>query len=426
LNKKFIRERGMSRRLFFLHFYYILLGIAVLSIPFTKLFYFFITPLLLILWIVEGDWKNKWNRLKAPPILIITCCFALFWFMNIVGLFYSNDLVKGFMRTYDKLPFLVYPLVFFTLDKTFFTEKRIHTLFKGFLCATIIMLLVNWGYVFTQYSLTGETGYFYYVNFSKFSGHPSYCALIVCVAFTIAFYFLTSSKSSILSILSIRQLKLTTMIFFFAVSIYFLQSRTGMLAFMVVVFFSVFYYLYAHKKTLWYGVGGILAILLFAVIITKLFPNRMEYYVEKMSVEQLQAKNILGLRSEIWEISYQLAMKHKMWGIGTGHDAESYLTVDEMEVFNKNHLFINAHNQFLQTLLDHGIFGLLFLVSLLICSFYFAIKTKNYLLLMLMTALIINIFFESMLERGHGIFTFTLFYGLFVVKNNIFANSENL
>jgi len=412
----------MRRALFFSRFYYILLGIAVLSIPFTKLFYFFITPLLLILWIVEGDWKNKWKRLSSPPILIITYCFVLFLIMNIIGLFYSNDLVRGLMRTYDKLPFLVYPLVFFTLDKTFFTEKRVHTLFKGFLCATTIMLLANWGHAFTQYFLTGERSYFYYVNFSKFSGHPSYCTLIVCVAFAIAFYFFNISK---LSILSIRQLKLTAIVvllLFFAVSIYFLQSKTGILAFMVISIFSVFYYLHTHKKTLWYSIGGVLILLFLAITITKLFPGRVGYYAGTVNREHLQAENMLGLRSKMWDITYRLAIENKISGIGTGYHIESYLTEDEMKIFDKNHLFINAHNQFLQTFLDHGILGLLFLASLLIYSFYFAIKTKNYLLLMLMIAIFVNIFFESMFERGHGIFTFTLFYSLFVVKNNIFAN----
>ena len=406
----------MNRAHFFSYCYYILLGVAVLSVPFTSLLYFFITPLLLILWIIEGDWNNKWTRLKESHTLIITCCLALFWLINIIGLLHSNDLIKGLMRTYDKLPFLVYPLVFFTIDKTFFTEKRVHTLFKGILCATAIMLMLNWGNALVQYFTTNETHYFYYTYFSRFSGHPSYCSLIVCIAFIIAFYFL------------VRQLKLTAialiaLLFFFAISIYFFQSRSGILAFGVVLLFSLFYYLHTRKKTYWYAAGGILTILLLAVIITKLSSNRTGYFMDKMSTEQWQAKDILGLRGEIWEVSYQIAMEHKIWGIGTGYDTESYLTKDNLELFNRTS-FINTHNQFLQTFLEHGILGICVLTFLMIYSFYFAIKTKNYLLLMLLISMIINLFFESMFERTSGIFTFSLFYCLFVVKKNIFANSE--
>ena len=425
----------MNRTLFFSRCYFILLGIAVLSIPFTKLFYFFITPLLLIFWIIEGEWKNKWNRLKESHTLIITGALALFWFMNIIGLFYSNDLVKGLMRTYDKLPFLVYPLVFFTLNKEFFTLKKLHILFKCFLFATVVMLLLNWGNAFVQYFTTGETHYFYYIYFSRYSGHPSYCSLIVCIAFTLAFYFFnalscpsvktdgngyTPPTSHLIPHTS-HLTPHTILLLFFALSIYFLQSRTGILAFVLILSFSFFYYLYTHKKTFWYGIRGILIVLLLAVAITKLFPGRVGSYVHKVNTRQPQTENVLGLRGEIWSTTYQLAMKNKMLGIGTGHHAESYLTDTELEIFDKNHLFINAHNQFLQTFLDHGILGLCLLIFFIVYSFYFAIKTKNYLLFMLMISIFINMLFESMLERGHGIFAFSLFYCLFVAKNNIFA-----
>jgi len=181
--------------------------------------------------------------------------------------------------------------------------------------------------------------------------------------------------------------------------------------------------LHARKKTYWYAVWGILAVLLLAVIITKLFPNRMGYYIDKVSTEQWQTKDILGLRSEIWDVSYQIAMEHKMWGIGTGYDAENYLTSNNSKIFGKPS-FINTHNQFLQTFLEHGILGLCVLSFLMIYSFYFAIKTRNYLLLALLISIVINIFFESMFERACGIFTFSLFYCLFVVKKNIFATPE--
>jgi len=414
----------MNRALFFSRCYFILLGIAVLSIPFTKLLYFFITPLLLIFWIIEGEWKNKWNRLKESHTLIITTALALFWLMNLIGLFYSNDLLKGLMRTYDKLPFLVYPLVFFTLNKEHFTLKKLHILFKCFLFATVVMLAINWGNVFTQYFTTGETQYFYYKYFSSYFGHPSYTSLIVCIAFVIAFYFFNTSYPSVKTDgnestpRTSHLIPLIILLCFFALSIYFLQSRTGMLAFIVVLIFSFFHYFHTRKKTIWYGIVGTLIVLLFTFTIIKLFPGRVQHM---MILEQQEGKNVLGLRSEIWSITYQLAMKNKMLGIGTGHHAESYLTDAELEIFDKNRLFINAHNQFLQTFLDHGILGLFLLGFLISYSFYFAIKTKNYLLSMLMISIFINILFESMLERGHGIFAFTLFYCLFIAKNNIFA-----
>jgi O-antigen ligase len=408
----------MNKTLFFSRCYYGLLGIALLSVPFTALLYFFITPLLLILWFIEGDWNRKWARLKESRTLLITCCFALFWLINIIGLFYSHDLARGFLRTYDKLPFLVYPLVFFTMDKTFFSKEKFHILFKAFLCTTAIMLLICWGRALTLYLNTGQTYHFYYYYFSKLFGHPAYCALTVCIAFTVAFYFFNHSPHtahhSQLTAHRLPQIAYGGLLVFFAVSIYFLQSRSGIVAFVIVLFCSLFYYLLHHKKSLWKSLVGLLIVLIFIALVVKIFPHRVVSYVDKMNVEQWDTKKVLGQRNEIWSISYKLAMKNKWLGIGTGYRVEQYLTESEMEVYNRELVLINAHNQFLQTFLEHGIFGLGVLLFLMLYSLFFSIKTKNYLLLMLLIGLLVNILFESMLERNQGIFTFTLFYCIFI------------
>ena len=391
---------------FFSRFYFISFCVICFAIPFATWLSFIITPLLLMVWIIERNWKNKWNSIKESRTLCIIILFALFWFINIIGLFYSNDLLKGLERTYHKLPFLVYPLIFFTLDKAFFTKERIFILFKLFLAAIILMLLISWGNSLIHYIKTGDRGYLYYMYFSYYFGHPSYCSLKVCIAFIIAFYLFNYRT----------QYPYIAMMILFAVSIFFLQSRTGILAFIIIVLISVFYYLHCHKKSLWYGICGIVLFIFLTVGAIMLFPYRLEEQVKNINTKHAEANIILGARSEIWSAAYQLALKHKLTGIGTGYHTESYLSETEMEIFNKNHLFINTHNQFLQNFLEHGIWGFTTLVLLTIYSFYFSIKTKNYLLLMLMIAILINIVFECMFEREQGIFTFLFFYGLFVVK----------
>jgi len=393
----------MHRTLFFSRIYFLLIGIAVLSIPFTSFLYFFITPLLLIFWIIEGDWSNKWKRIKESGTLVITAAFVLFWFMNIVGLLHSNDIIKGLMRTYDKLPFLVYPIVFFTLDKSYFTKEKFQLLFRVFLYSTLLMLFICWGNALTQFISTGKTYHLYYIYFSKFFGHPSYCALKVCIAFCIAFCFMNSTKKWLY----------LSMMAFFGVSIYFFQSRTGILVFLLILFLTVCYYLWIHKKNYLYVIGILAITSLFALTLVRFFPGRMDSYINGTYLKEKDKIDILEARSEIWTACFNIALENKLIGIGTGYDHKAYLDESEKELFGENKLFLNAHNQYLQTFLDHGIFGLLILVFLITYSFYFAVRTKNYLLFMLLLALTINIIFESMLERSNGIFTFCLFFILF-------------
>ncbi|MDR0206862.1 MAG: O-antigen ligase family protein [Bacteroidales bacterium] len=403
----------MNRTLFFSRIYFLFIGIAILSIPFTSFLYFLITPLLLIFWIIEGDWNNKWKRLNEDSTLLITAAFVLFWFMNVVGLLYSNDLIKGLMRTIDKLPFLVYPLLFFTSDKSYFTKEKFHLLFRVFLYSTSLMLIICWCNALTQSILTGKTYHLYYIYFSNLFGHPSYCALKVSIAFCIAFCFFNSTKKWIY----------LSMMIFFGISIYFFQSRTGTFVFLLTLFLTLCYYLCTHKKNYPYIIGIFIITALFALALVKFFPGRMDSYIKGTYLKEKDKFDILESRSEIWTACFKIAIENKFTGIGSGYDYIGYLDENEKELFGENKLFLNAHNQYLQTFLDHGVFGLLILFFLIIYSFYLAVKTKNYLLFMLLLALTINIIFESMLERSNGIFTFCLFFILFLPFNSIYENN---
>jgi len=414
----------MSRNLLFSRFYYSLIGIALVSIPFTPLLFYFITPLLLIFWIVEGDWKNKWIRFKESPVFIITCCLALFWFVNLLGLSHSNYLVRGVMRTFDKLPFLVFPLLFFTLNKSFFTQRKIYTLLHGFLIAVVVMLCISWGNAILQYSITGKTSVFYYIHLTKYFGHPSYCSMIVCIAFTVASYYFTHSQKTQASFLFspvLYRLLLVGVLVFCALSIYFFQSRAGFLAFIVVLIFSSFLYFYTYKKSFLYALAGLLILFFVTAFILNSLPNRAGRFFKVITTKDVPMNSILGSRSNIWNKTYTLAKEHKWLGIGTGYYPDSYVIEEDVELLAKHNTFINAHNQFLQTFLEHGILGFFVLLFLVVYSFYFAFKKRDYLLFMLMINVFINLFFESMFERAHGIFAFTLFYCIFIVKNNIFA-----
>jgi len=405
----------MNKTLFFSRCYYIIIFLAVISAPFTAIPYFYITPLLLILWIIEGDWKTKWNRLEESQTLVITGGLILFWFINVIGLLYSNDLIRGLMRTYDKLPFLVYPLVFFTLDKNFFTKEKIYTLLKGYLCATALMLLICWGNAIIQYLFTGYSKHFYYIYFSQFFGHPAYSTLSACIAFSISFFFFNQS-------IGFKRWIWIFLIFLFTVSVYFLQSRSGILAFLIIYVFSIIYYVKTHKKKGMYGLETIFLIFLFAISLSFFFPKRIDINLKKIHTESFNfVDDILGQRYDIWSLSWDIAVQNKMLGIGTGYYVNNYLTKEGVDVFNQNQSFINTHNQFLQTFLEHGIFGFCLFFFLIIYLFYYAIIKKNYLLLMLLILMSVNIIFESMLERNRGIFTLTLMLCLFITKNNIFA-----
>jgi O-antigen ligase len=74
---------------------------------------------------------------------------------------------------------------------------------------------------------------------------------------------------------------------------------------------------------------------------------------------------------------------------------------------------LNAHNQYLQTLLATGIAGLLVLMMVFFLPFMNYRRDKDYLALAFLLIVALNSLTEAILEREAGVLWFTFFYGLF-------------
>jgi O-antigen ligase len=76
------------------------------------------------------------------------------------------------------------------------------------------------------------------------------------------------------------------------------------------------------------------------------------------------------------------------------------IILKQIELTKQN---FNPHNQFLQTAVEIGFFGLLVFFAILFSSIYYGLKYKNYLLIIISSNLLFNSLFESMLQRQSGI-----------------------
>jgi O-antigen ligase len=83
------------------------------------------------------------------------------------------------------------------------------------------------------------------------------------------------------------------------------------------------------------------------------------------------------------------------------------------------------HNQFFQTTLEIGVFGILILLSIIGYGFYAAFKENDYLLMLIVGSLFFNSLFESMLQRHSGIVIYTFWLCLLSLNKNYFSKSKN-
>jgi O-antigen ligase len=122
------------------------------------------------------------------------------------------------------------------------------------------------------------------------------------------------------------------------------------------------------------------------------------------------------VRLVMWTVTLEEIAKHPL-GVGTGNvDAhlsqrlKQYGQLDLAKQDEHDAIQYNPHNQFLQTGLEIGLFGLFVLLFFIVQTWRLARTYKSYLLMAVVASLVVNSLFESMLQRQSGI----VFYAFWI------------
>src|SRR5690606_4992269 len=113
-----------------------------------------------------------------------------------------------------------------------------------------------------------------------------------------------------------------------------------------------------------------------------------------------------------WDASVELIKDSPLLGYGAGDTQKALNTVyKEKGYVHPLREQYNAHNQFLQSWLEKGLFGLIVFISIIgiIVQKAFINRHNRFILLSIVSVLIINALFESYLNRYSGISFFAFF-----------------
>jgi O-antigen ligase len=135
------------------------------------------------------------------------------------------------------------------------------------------------------------------------------------------------------------------------------------------------------------------------------------------------ADNGSSVRLIMWTISTQVLTEHPL-GVGTANvDDYLFSKLTKLKQHTLANKYYNPHNQYLQSGIEIGIFGLIVLLLLLIKATSLAWKQRNYLLLFIVLNLAFNMLFESMLQRQSGIIFYTFWITFLVVYTTYFTTN---
>lgn len=350
----------------------------------------------------KHHFRFKWNAISLL-LLAFYACYA--WYC----IYTRNGELAGKYLEY-KLSFVLFPIVFSCVPQFKVTVKfPIIGLIVGSL------YLIAAGFIGAYFCDCGSNfGLSCYFS-SRFSAihHPSYTS----VYYTICLFTVWYARHQRYKWMPLWATLLLSFILILAIGM--CLSLAGMLFFVLASAGAIcvlIYYRFGKRIALGFMVLSpflLVAIIRFVPQLHNEWKGAKQFADEYVSDPEAFIRNkkypMSGseVRLVMWSAAYKVFIDYP-FGVGTGNVDEvlaNYLNkLDQRELAKQNY---NPHNQYLQTGIEVGWLGLGILMAFLGWSLFIAWKNRNWLLLLLVTNLMFNMLFESMLQRQSGIMFYT-------------------
>lgn len=413
--------------------YYLLILIAF-SFPFGRhVTQWFLLPWLVIsiaqyFYYIRPSKKISYTTDKIMILLLLPIGYYL-W--SVVGMSYTQSLKVGFSQLEKGISFVLIPVVLF-----FFKEKlpksRINTVLISFVygvtaCAVVSLML---GFYRSLHIIDGEVIFRTAVNDVSFArgdsffeqqtqgGNYFFGEYISPFINTIIYYGIYLSFGVVVALYCKISLLRSRVYIIFSILLFgvlFLcDSRGPFLSFLLSILVVSTTYLNQRLGRILIPVAILgISILLWASPRTSLLIKDFNTIRSKIDFNTSEST---ALRIVIWNAAFEVLKDNWLFGVGTG-DAESSLLAKTKSMnqaaYEKK---LNAHNQYLQTGITHGVIGLGLLVAMLWLLLHNTWRNKDYVGIAFVCIVGFNMLSESILQVFQGIQFFIFFYCLLVVK----------
>src|ERR1035437_8395326 len=414
--------------------------VACISMIIIPVYYWFLPPVM-ILWffLILLDIRLFLAGLKNISLnyKILFFSFILFYIWQIIGMLYSDNTDAGWRNIVLRLSLFLFPFVLILPGELI--RKNVNKLLKIFSLSTFFFIVICFGYAVYR-SINFKNGiwifnphppiedwlnYFYASEFAIFQ-HPSYLSMYALFSFFISSELFFDKKTY-----GIRKIFWLIEGVSLIISIYLLSSRAEILATFITipVYFVYKFKIGDIKKIL--SLLALLVLIFFFILLPVLKSNpRFSHYFNDESKDQLTGELLKESRLVIWKSSINIVHNNFVFGVGTG-DIQDELN-KEYQLEGVKVLAIasnlNAHNQFLEVLIENGFIGILLFLWLFGIMLYVSLKEANTIYLMFILIAFISFLFETMLNRLAGVSFFPLFSFLLIhgdKKNLVTATDFN-
>ena len=338
-------------------------GIALITLAFFAPILIFVTDVavfsLAILWLFEGQFKSKWNKIKSSPWILSLLALL---FLYVVGLLWGSN-HQGAEWLFQKSALLLLLPILYTFN---FSQKEIKYSLYAFLSATtlsaLVANLINLGWIkhlFKYSSIFAKN--WHNPAFMTYTDHNIFLAFSLLVTFFLLFNSYANKKFRITLIL---------ISILFLLSLYSENGRSGQLAF-ILIFLSFSILAFWHKKSLIFlSVLAIIGINLTAYFLSPHFKQRINSIQTQLTELEKNKGNNLNTRYYLYKHSFEKIREKPVLGYGTGSFVKEFSSISEHTTKILAGTHKTPHNNYLFIWFELGLVGLLVFLSI----FFFQLK----------------------------------------------------
>ena len=315
-----------------------------------------------LLWILEGNFKEKFKQIYSQKVILLYLSMLFMFMLSLVfsdsfsNGFFENKYATGYEFIFKKLFFYFLMAIYIS---TSLKKEFIKYVIYGFLFQVFIMIIVSFGIKFgiIEGNVNNPVSFISTGNHIQFS-------LILNIGLIFAIYLFHVSSSKLEKILFLF------FAIFILVDIFLVQSRTGYLISLLILFIWIFMLgkkIYRNKAFL-FGIVFIVAIFAVNVFFNINFKNRVNQAFSNIiyALNKKDYTSSLGIRIGLNIASFDLltnSYTNFIFGLGMG-DAQKKFKEYVNKNFNSSNrnALVNVdhtHNQFFQVWIDGGILALL-------------------------------------------------------------------
>jgi O-antigen ligase len=310
---------------------------------------------ILLIWgfhiIIYRDFKIE----KAPQNILIAVFFTIGFLSTLKDFDYSFPF---FLEVSSKAL-----AIYFTIANLVKSRKQLLFLVWFLVAINFISALVG------IYQYTHHIGVYYapegILRISGFAEDANVYAMDLVISIPIAIAFIYACKKA-----SVKAVLAGVILIIVAATILSF-SRAGLMQLATVMFLSVGIRLIKKNKFL-----GIMAMVIAIAVMIPLVPQK---YWERASTITQFSDPAIGKRLAGWKVGTDLFMENPLIGVGFGMFRYEYFMKSITSSDVRFKMGLDAHNLYIHTAAETGIFGLLFLILLIIFTFkYLSAAKKNF------------------------------------------------